>query len=97
MGKSVKYQLGRKSGRKKTSSLRQFSISTPVEDGKLIRELVGENSLSGFGWRACMILAYLLYGDRRAAGRAESVLREILTDEQLTSVSNRLRDLADVL
>ncbi len=91
------YKLGRKPGRQKTSSLRQFSISMPPEDSKLIRELVGNGSLSGFGWRACMVLAYLLYDDSQAMTRAVEVLREPLTDEQLVKVVEKLHGLADAL
>lgn len=95
--KTVDYKLGRRPGRAKTSSLRQFSISMPAEDGQLIRKLVGGSSLSGFGWRACMVMAHLLYDDSRAMTRAAEVLREPLTDEQLVKVAEKLRDLAEAL
>lgn len=91
------YKLGRKPGRAKTSSLRQFSISMPPEDSKLIRKLVGNSSLSGFGWRACIVMAHLLYDDDQATARAAEVLREPLTDEQLVSVIERLHILAEAL
>jgi hypothetical protein len=77
-----------------------IQAGTPIEDNLLIRRLVGPGNISGFAWRGCLVLLYVLYGDdSRVDERAMDIWRNTLDaipDSDHEQIARRLRDLAQV-
>ena len=77
-------------------ALNVLQVSTPVKDNKLIRLLVGEGNVSGFGWRACMVMLGVMYQSETAWKRAEQIWLDTLqgaTAAQLEEIHEGLTSL----
>lgn len=89
------YDFNRKTGPSGAQSHpNTFTLTAPPDDAKAIRELIGDQGLSGFFYRAAMLTLAGLFDDPDVTRKAIACFRDVLTDHQAKRMAKRLEFLS---